>query len=385
MPKNKPVHPANAELYMAFPDGVFHYVCAECNALCCRGDGFGGSLEKEFKPLFQIYPALQSLVTFRKGDEIHVSNPSGRCMMLDDDRLCHIEKEHGRSVKPGVCALFPFSSFRRLGNDVAIIPNFLCPLRVQVPARPNEVEGTHAEIEAAVRASAYFEACHPNLHPLTLPPSLNAREVVQREKAFRDVCAAALGKLSFTDVLLKASINPTLFLETVERGRKLLGLPTPLRERDGIDDLLLAIAPSHRLSLLTLQEENILIALALGEAHLRQTLSISDHPLNPQGTYKILTDFVAAIRLLARGDEPLGVYQTRPMQVPHFNDAALTFAGIIALRKINGGAGILSALEEAFSSLTIADRTFLLLPVGSQLESLLLQSWKKVKRGKSSG
>jgi hypothetical protein len=387
MPKIKPAHPSTAKLYMAFPDGVFHYVCAECNALCCRGDGFGGSLEKEFKPLFQIYPALQSLVTFRKGDEIHLSNPSGRCMMLDDDRLCRIETEHGRSAKPGVCALFPFSSFRRIGDDVAIIPNFLCPLRVQVPARPNEVEGTHAEIEAAVRVSAYFEACYPNLHPLIHHPSLDSREVVQREKVFRDVCAAALGKLSFTDVLLKSSANPQLFQVTVERGRKLLGLPAPelMRERDGIDDLLLAIAPTHRLNLLTLPEENMLMALALGEAHVRQTLSISNHPLNPQGTHKILNDFVGAIRLLARGDVPLGAYQSRPVQVPHFNDAALTFAGIIALRKINGGVGILSALEEAFSSLTTADRTFLLLPIGGQIESILLQGWKKGKRGKSNG
>src|SRR5262244_2113350 len=147
MPKIKPRHPASAELYMAFPDGVFHYVCAECNALCCRGDGFGGSLEKEFKPLFRIYPALESLVTFRKGDDIHLSNPRGRCIMLDDDRLCRIEKEHGKQIKPAVCTLFPFNSFVRIGNDVAITPHFLCPLRVQVPARPNEVEGTHAKIE----------------------------------------------------------------------------------------------------------------------------------------------------------------------------------------------------------------------------------------------
>lgn len=382
MLKNKPAHPANAELYMAFPDGVFHYVCAECNALCCRGDGFGGSLEKEFKPLFQIYPALESLVTFRKGDEIHLSNPRGRCIMLDDDRLCRIEKEHGKEIKPAVCTLFPFNSFARIGNDVSIMPHFLCPLRVQVPARTNEVEGTHTKIEAALRASVFFEARYPNIPSLQIHPSLDAPSVLHREKTFRDLCAASLGTSRFSDVLLKASANPSTFMETVERGKKLLGLPAPdqMRERDGIDDLLLAIAPAHRLNLLTLPSENILVALALGETHLRQVLSISNHPLNPQGTHKILTDFVVAIRLLARGDEPLGVYQNRPMKVPPFDDAAMTFAGIIALRKINSGIGILSALEEAFSSLTVSDRTFLFLQVGNQLESILLQDWKKRKK-----
>ena len=30
------------EIFFAFPDGVFHHVCAECTALCCRGQGFAG-------------------------------------------------------------------------------------------------------------------------------------------------------------------------------------------------------------------------------------------------------------------------------------------------------------------------------------------------------
>ena len=42
-------------LFFAFPDGVYHYVCAECTALCCRGQGFGGSLEREMRTLLQIY------------------------------------------------------------------------------------------------------------------------------------------------------------------------------------------------------------------------------------------------------------------------------------------------------------------------------------------
>jgi hypothetical protein len=55
-------------LYMAFADGVYHYVCAECNALCCRGQGFGGNLKREIQPLFNHYPALESMAYMRKGN-----------------------------------------------------------------------------------------------------------------------------------------------------------------------------------------------------------------------------------------------------------------------------------------------------------------------------
>jgi hypothetical protein len=39
------------ELFFAFPDGVYDYKCAECTALCCKGHGFGGSLDREMRSL----------------------------------------------------------------------------------------------------------------------------------------------------------------------------------------------------------------------------------------------------------------------------------------------------------------------------------------------
>jgi Fe-S-cluster containining protein len=94
---------------LAFPDGVFDYVCAECNALCCRGHGFAGSIEQEVGQLFTLYPELESTVTERRADIVSFANVDVGCQLLDGDKLCRIEKEHGYDLKPGVCRTFLFN------------------------------------------------------------------------------------------------------------------------------------------------------------------------------------------------------------------------------------------------------------------------------------
>ncbi len=89
------------ELYFAFPDGVLHYVCAECTALCCKGHGFGGSLERHMRSLFVLYPALESTVISRKADIVELSTPPTGCHFLEPDNHCGIETRHGKSAKPG--------------------------------------------------------------------------------------------------------------------------------------------------------------------------------------------------------------------------------------------------------------------------------------------
>ena len=134
------------DLYFAFPDGVLHFVCAECTALCCKGHGFGGSLERHMRSLFVLYPALESTMISRKADIVELSTPTSGCHFLEPDNHCGIETRHGKSAKPGICSLFPFNVLRRIGSTIVVGPNFLCPLRVVVPARPGEVEGTHASL-----------------------------------------------------------------------------------------------------------------------------------------------------------------------------------------------------------------------------------------------
>ena len=373
MTRDVPPETGGLSLYFAFPDGVFHYVCAECTALCCRGQGFAGSLQREMRPLLALHPALGSMAISRHGDVITFATPSGRCHFLDDDNLCRIEKESGKALKPGVCTLFPFNDFSRIGKAIAVSPHFMCPLRLQLPARPGEVEGTHALIEAAVRESAlldpaYLDAAVPLLR---LHPSQDAESVLAREARFRDTCALALGQRTFTETLRGASADPASLGAVVARAAQVMGLAVPARSqpRDAVDDLLLALAPTLRLSAPHLCPEGIVRALALGELVVRRALLLSDSPPTLQGVHSILTAAGPALRLLARGDEPLEPARGTGEKVPPFGDPELTFAAFVALREARGSAGTLGALEKAIKpSLTVADRSVLLRQLGIHVE-----------------
>lgn len=373
MTRDLPVETGGVSLYFAFPDGVFHYVCAECTALCCRGQGFAGSLHREMRQLLTLHPSLGSMAISRHGDVITFATPSGRCHFLDDDNLCRVQKERGKALKPGVCTLFPFNSLSRIGKAIAVSPHFMCPLRLQLPARPGKVEGTHAFIEAAVRESAlldpvYLDAVVPLLQ---LPPSQGAESVLAREAGFRDACALALGQRTFAETLRGASADPASLGSVVARAAQVMGLavPSSIQAHDAVDDLLLALAPALRLSALSLCPEGILRALALGELVVRRTLRLSDSPPTVQGVHSIFTAAGPALRLLARGDEPLGLAKRAGEKVPSFGDPELTFAAFAALREARSSTGTLGALEKAIKpSLTVADRSVLLRQLGIHVE-----------------
>lgn len=76
------------ELFFAFPDGVYDYRCAECTALCCKGHGFGGSLDREMRSLFVRYPQLESMAHSRNGDQMAFVTTASGCVMLDADNFC---------------------------------------------------------------------------------------------------------------------------------------------------------------------------------------------------------------------------------------------------------------------------------------------------------
>lgn len=360
-------------LYFAFPDGVYHYVCAECTALCCRGHGFGGSLQREMRQLLSIYPALGSAATSRQGDIVRFANPSGGCHFLDGDNLCRIEKEHGKALKPGVCVLFPFNVFTRIGDVVAISPHFMCPLRLQVPAQPGQVEGTHARLETAVRESALLDRAYVEAHlvPSLLHRAVDADSVLERETLFRDACSLALGRRRFIEVLREQATDALGLDIFIERATRIMGLEEAARSRaaDAVDDLLLALAAPLRLLLLRLSSESILRVLALGEIILRRTLTLSDQPPTLQGAYQMITSVGPALRLLAGGDEPVELVRRASAKAPPFGDPDLTFAAFLALREVHNSTGILEALEKAIKpSLSAADRSVLLIQLGSKLE-----------------
>ncbi|MHB1193675.1 MAG: YkgJ family cysteine cluster protein [Longimicrobiales bacterium] len=296
-------------LHFAFPDGVFHYVCADCTALCCRGQGFAGSLGREMGRLLTLHPELGNAVVGRQGDVLQVATPTGRCHFLDGDDLCRIEKEHGRAAKPGVCMLFPFNSFSLIGRTVVVSPHFMCPLRVQSPARPGEVEGTHARLEPLVRESGLVSKAHVSM-TMTAPrvhPSEGAQSVLTRERAFRDRCGASIGMGSFLACLRGAAADPARLDRNLARAASLLGLAAPPEpiERDGIDDILLAIAPTVRLSLLRLPADGILLALAVAERVVRRVSALSPAAPTPQGVFGIIGSLLPALHLLGCADVPV--------------------------------------------------------------------------------
>lgn len=375
-------------LYMAFPDGVFHYVCAECTALCCRGQGFGGSLKREMPRLLSIYPLLGRAVVSRQGSFLSFGTPAGRCFFLEQDNLCRIEKDHGKSLKPGVCSLFPFNKFTRIGKVVAISPHFMCPIRFEVPAPAGQVEGTHANLEVAARASGLLdtECIEAYLPAATLHASLGAEEVVKREIAFRDRCSESIGNRGFYETLRTASADPGELDSFLQRAAQVLGMHLDSNggTRDATDDLLLALAPSYRLSLLHIPSEAMLRALAIGEILLRQMMPLSSIPITPQGANSILSNIGSALRLLARGDEIVEFAGKGEQKSAPFGDPEMAFAAFTALRRIGAGAGVLESLEKAIKpDMPISDRSALLTQLGAQLESIRVKRPTKLAKKQS--
>ncbi len=357
-------------LYFAFPDGALHYVCAECTAHCCRGHGFGGSLGRETGRILALHPELGHLAVVRRGDLINLANSAGGCHFLDRDNLCRIEKDHGRPAKPTICRLFPFNFFSLIGRTVVVAPHFLCPLRVQAPPRPGEVEGTHAALEPVLRESGLVSEAYVRLSmaPARLHPSQRARSVVAREMAFRDACGAALGGGAFSLVLRDAASDPERLQGNIARAAALWGLPSPAGSaaRDDIDDVLLAVALALRLELLRLSADGILLALALGELLVRRVAALRAYPPTPQDVRDTVGWVLPALHLLACADLPLATSARSRRKVPPFGDPAMVFAGHRLLRGVEAGGGILDLLEDAMARLeSPADRTAFLVEMGT--------------------
>lgn len=356
-------------IYLAFPDGVFDYVCAECTALCCRGQGFAGNLTREVGELVRLYPALQWAAVSRWGDEVSFITPAGKCFFLRADHLCQIEVDHGKAQKPGVCSLFPFNSFARIGDTLVVSPHFMCPLRLHVPPRPSAVAGTHAQVQRDVRESGLGSL---DIIPKpTLPRGVKPAEIVAREIAFRDLCTDALTRTPFHAVLLGASNDPARLQQYVQRAAALLDLPGlgPDPEQDAADDLLLALAPTLRLGLLGYPSENVLAALALDNLLVRQFAALNQAPLSPQAAFQMLGSLAPLVRLLSRGNAPVGLRASAVPKVPQVNDHQVTFAAFALWRGASSSTGTLDLLEQTLPRVpALSDRMALLMGLATAAE-----------------
>jgi hypothetical protein len=354
-------------IYFAFPDGVFDYVCAECDALCCRGQGLGGSLRREMGTLLTLYPSLQTMAVRRRGDVIHFATFRGTCQFLEEDRHCRIERQHGKALKPGVCTLFPFNAFSRIGASLVVRPHFLCPLRMRVPVAPGSVAGTHDDIASAIADSRLIDeqTWTHSVEPTRSVDRAAAPAILEREARFRDRCGDSLGRLSFRTLLGAESASRDAFDRGVSRATAALGLPAlPGPAGDGVDDVLLAVAPSFRLQLLELADDAILLALAVGEDLVRHAAMIAARPPTPQSVYTHLSAMAQLLRLLAR---------TRPLEeiarvaIPPFVNPVLTRAAQTLLAGLWAGQSGLDAIERAVAELpSPSDRMALLVELGKE-------------------
>ena len=360
------------EFFFAFPDGVYDYVCAECTALCCKGHGFGGSLDREMRSLFLRYPQLESMALSRNGDQITFATTASGCVMLDTDNFCRIEKELGKDKKPNICNLFPFNAFSKIGKTIVVIPHFLCPLRLVVPARPGQVQGTHHQIASDLHKSQMLDRHYVKnmVAPARLHSSVTESEVITREKAFRDLCSQALGTNRFIDVLMSASADQTTLAAFVQRARQIMGyeLSLPNNERDYLDDMLLAFASPYRIGLLDLPAEGILRALAIAETMVRRAWRGALQKPSFQGFANSMATFRPVQVLLATDDELFDFGKVTQKSFS-FRDAELTFAAFIAVHNA-AEKGVLGALEEAIHpALSIADRSVLMMRLGELMQT----------------
>lgn len=375
------------EFYFAFPDGVFHFVCAECTAICCRGNGFGGSLKNEVSKLYSLYPAIQSLSSQRFGDYVEFITLSDGCVFLESDNYCRIEREHGNAAKPSICRLFPFNSFCLIGDTIVVRPHLICPLRLQLPARPGPVAGTHSDIELDIRKSGLLEGSYmsfrvarPSLHGSEDPSAVLAREI-----NFRDMVSSSLGRHKFIEVVKESSQDPSALESFIVRAANILDVPIPDRnqERDGIDDILLALAPAFRTWLLSIGSEGILRVLALSEILVRRALSLSSQPASVKGVYGLIAEFRTATNLLAQGDEPLTPLSDVKIKAPQFGDTNLNLVASLILKELNvGGVGLLEVLEKAIApSLASPDRALLVRQFGILIEKANMVRSARQKAG----
>lgn len=366
----------NPDLYFAFPDGVLDHACPECTALCCRGQGFAGSAKREMNFIFKNYPQFGSMVQEREGDVVTCATPMGRCFFLRDDNMCQIEVTHGRAKKPGVCLLFPFNDFYRIGRALAVAPHFMCPIRLSLPAAPGRVEGTHAMIEKTIRDTGLLanESVKAFVGDAVIAPGATANAVLAREIAFRDLCGVAIGRTKFRDLIEGASDDKKELRAFKKRVSQLMGWTSSHMpaERDYIDDILLATASAHRLSLMHHSPEGVLRFLSLAEMLVRRVFSVGQAPPALQAVCSVIEDMRPGIRLLAWADEK-PTLKNRKLSSPKFGDPNMVYAGNIFLNNMPKR-GVLSSLEKAFnSSISPADRNALVHQIAGEVDPALKQ------------
>jgi hypothetical protein len=336
------------DLLFAFPDGVLDYSCSECNGLCCRGHTITENIMNKQSRLFQIYPALESAVIGINGTIVDLCSPS-KCFFLDDNNLCRIEKTHGKEYKFSVCRIFPFNSFAKINNVILITPNYLCPLRLKLPAMPGEVAGTYQELRCDILNSGLLD----NISTLsTFHATENPYEFLQREMNFCDLCNKRLGKYRFRETLDEITKDKNDLRIFLNRALGVLRIKdtTNIRDMDLIDNQLHTISPQLRLTMHRLSPEARIRALLLYEVILRRLSSLGKGSKSLKEAFRIFTALSPMLRLLARYSERVSVplsYENSVSLPPKIKYGPLVQAAYAAVLYAKKGKTTMEVIENA--------------------------------------
>ncbi len=123
---------AGRPLFFAFPSGALSYSCAGCDAPCCKGQPIGIGRSRELVTIQQAQPraTLFSVPGWNDGPLLSLTPPPEKCWFFDRNGRCRLEHVVGRDAKPTGCRLFPFSKIVAVGEALAVLPDFVCPLAV---------------------------------------------------------------------------------------------------------------------------------------------------------------------------------------------------------------------------------------------------------------
>lgn len=177
-------------LYFPFLSGMLTYECASCDAPCCRGQAIGIGRSRELVVLGSAQPNLPLFATPGHAGSalLSVSSPKEACWFLDKKNRCRLERAMDRDAKPAGCRLFPFQRFRAVGEALAVLPDFLCPLGV-AEAPSDDGPMAHDELVLEMHRTRVPPRGHT---PLRAPADLDWRRALKVERRILRTSASFL-------------------------------------------------------------------------------------------------------------------------------------------------------------------------------------------------
>ncbi len=182
-------------VFFPFVSGSLTYECATCDAPCCKGQPLGIGRSRELVTIQQAQPRATLFASpgFRGGPLLSLLPPRDKCWFLDRKQRCRLEHVLGRDAKPSGCRLFPFSTIVSVGEALAVLPDFLCP--VTLTSSSSELS-SHDALTWELKETQVPRAGHPTL---PAPPDLPWDEAVPLERHIVDEAAEMLASSVPTD------------------------------------------------------------------------------------------------------------------------------------------------------------------------------------------